>query len=88
MKQNKENFIDRSFLLNENKKLLTAQKKGQSEFVEFIDPHSNNIHQKALKNVERLEKRRLSSNNKDFYQSFTTGLLSSSGNIIFLGLII
>lgn len=65
---------------------MTAQKKGQSEFVEFIDPHGNNVHSKVLKNVERLEKRAPASDYSNINQRRSFNLLSSSGNVIFLGL--
>lgn len=57
---------------------LSAQKKGQNEFVEFVEPHA-----KALKSVEILEKRAAVVR---FERSDgLLGLFGGSGNVVFVG---
>jgi len=69
-------------------KPLTAQKKGQSEFVEFVEPAHVKAVSNKLKNVEFIEKRvadggvgkRMRAREDHLF-----GLISSSGNVLFVG---
>uniref|UniRef100_A0A915EIH0 Neural proliferation differentiation and control protein 1 n=1 Tax=Ditylenchus dipsaci TaxID=166011 RepID=A0A915EIH0_9BILA len=67
-------------------KPLSAQKKGQSEYVEFIEP----VHAKKLKNMEFMEKRLADSDERmphhsQHYRAFN--LVSNGGNIIFIAFV-
>jgi len=70
-------------------KPLTAQKKGQSEFVEFVEPVHAKLASKKLKNRETLEKRvadyRLSRLHRE--EESGIGLLYSSGNMLFIAFV-
>jgi hypothetical protein len=70
-------------------KPLTAQKKGQSEFVEFVEPVHSKLASKKLKNRETLEKRvadyRMSRLHRD--EESGIGLLYSSGNMLFIAFV-
>uniref|UniRef100_A0A914Q2I2 Uncharacterized protein n=1 Tax=Panagrolaimus davidi TaxID=227884 RepID=A0A914Q2I2_9BILA len=59
---------------------LTPMKKGQSEFVEFIEPPQSSI----LKGVESMDKRVVVSQSSGS-SLHGVKLLSSSGNIMFIG---
>lgn len=68
-----------------NEKPQEIQKKGQSEFVEFVDP----LNAKKLQNKEFMEKRLAASNNDGPARFSTTNralkIFSGFGNVAFMG---
>ena len=58
---------------------LTPMKKGQSEYVEFIEPPQS----KVLKSIESMDKRVVAEHSGSGYRGVK--LLSSGGNIMFMG---
>lgn len=64
--------------LPEEKEVKTPQKKGQFEFVEFVEPHS-----KALKNIEFMDKRAPVTHIERPAGLFN--LFGNSGNVVFIG---
>lgn len=69
-------------------KPLTAQKKGQSEFVEFVEPAHVKATSNKLKNVEFMEKRVADGGERvRAREEHLFGLISSSGNVLFVAFV-